>query len=85
MIVYITTPMTLRIEGENMKEIADKYWDAVPECCVSDNQYDFFFNDAATTEIYTTEFLDAYQYITDAMDEEEMAEYEAKHPEFKTA
>ena len=85
MIVYITTPMTLRIEGENMKEIADKYWDAVPECCYSDNQYDLVAESADGRENYTTDFLEADQYITDGMDEEEMAEYEAKHPEYKTA
>lgn len=85
MIVYITTPMTLCIEGENMKEIADKYWDAVPECCISDNQDSLTAGSSKYRSDLTGEFLEAYQYVTDGMDEEEMAEYEAKHPEFKTA
>ena len=62
--IYITTPMTLCIEGKTMEEIADKYWAAVPECCVSDNQYDLVAEDAKGTTNYTVEFLKAYQYVT---------------------
>lgn len=85
MIVYITTPMTLVIEGENMKEIADKYWDAVPACCYSDHQDMLQAGSRKWQDDLTVDFLEAYQYVTDGMDEEEMAEYETKHPEFKTA
>ena len=63
--IYITTPMTLCIEGETMAEIADKYWSAVPECCVSDNQYDLIAESADGTENYTTEFLEAYQEVVE--------------------
>ena len=63
--IYITTPMTLCIEGETMTEIAEKYWGAVPECCVSDNQYDLVAESADGTENYTTEFLAAYQEVVE--------------------
>ena len=80
MIVYITTPMTLEIEGEDMLEIADKYWDAVPACCVSDNQYSLIIEgDCKKPE----EFLAAYQYVTEGMDEDEIEEYVNEHPEIK--
>lgn len=63
--IYITTPMTLCIEGETMTEIAEKYWGAVPECCISDNQYDLVAESADGTENYTTEFLEAYQEVVE--------------------
>lgn len=80
--VWITTPMTLEIEGEDMLEIADKYWAAVPECCISDNQYELIIEgDCEKPE----EFLAAYQYVTQGMDEEEIEEYLAEHPEIKNS
>lgn len=64
--VYITTPMTLCIEGETMTEIAVKYLAAVPECCISD--YPFLL--AAGSNQYdsdlTTEFNDAYEEVVNA-------------------
>ena len=83
--LFITTPMTLCIEGEDMLEVANNYWAAVPECCVSDNQFLLSAGCSKYENDQTSEFLDAYQYITDGMDEEEIAEYVATHPEVKNS
>ena len=69
--IYITTPMTLCIEGETMTEIADKYWAAVPECCISDNQFHLTAGSDQYKSDFTTEFLAAYQEITGCDDAEE--------------
>ena len=80
--VWITVPMTLYIEGEDMLEIADKYWDNVPELCESDHMDELIIEGDCEEP---AEFLAAYQYVTDAMDEEEIAEYVAEHPEVKNS
>ena len=80
--VWITTPMTLYFEGEDMLEIADKYWSAVPANCESDNQYDLSIEgDCKRPE----EFLDAYLYVTEGMDEEWDEEYVNQHPDVKNS
>lgn len=83
--IYITTPMTLEIEGDDMLEIANKYWAAVPECCISDNQFHLTAGSDQYESDLTTEFLDAYQYVTQGMDEDEIEEYLAEHPEIKNS
>lgn len=68
--IYITTPMTLCIEGETMEEIADKYWAAVPECCISDNQDMLKAGSQKYEDDRTVEFLKAYRYVTTGEEEE---------------
>ena len=77
--------MTLLFEGEDMLEIANKYWSAVPECIISDHQDELIVEGENTIEQDTKDFLGAYQYVTDGMDDDELEEYVNEHPEVKNS